>query len=113
MFGNLGKMMKLAGEMKTKLPEMQARLAASEYKGEAARVEQGPSVRAVVNGRMHLLDLTIAPELLADPAVGAQTLGDLVVAAVTAAQEHASDAAQEAMRELTGGMDIPGLTDTP
>ena len=32
-----------------------------------------------------------------------------VKAAVAAAQERAAAAAQEAMRELTGGVDIPGL----
>ena len=113
MFGNLGKMMKLAGEMKTRLPEMQAKLAETEYPGEAGLVENGPSVRAVVNGKLRLLELRIAPELLTDPAVGAETLGEMVVAAVTAAQETAGDAAKEAMRELTVGMDIPGLTYTP
>jgi len=32
---------------------------------------------------------------------------DLVKAAVSAAQRQAAEAAQEAMRELTGGMDLP------
>ena len=35
MFGDIGKLMKLAGEMKKKMPEMQARLAASEYTAQA------------------------------------------------------------------------------
>jgi hypothetical protein len=30
---------------------------------------------------------------------------------VSSAQEQAAKAAQDAMRELTGGMDLPGLTD--
>jgi len=36
-------------------------------------------------------------------------LEDLIKAAVHEAQEQAADAAKEAMKELTGGAEIPGL----
>jgi len=109
MFGNLGKMMKLASELKTKLPEMQQRLAESEYTAEAG----GGGVAATVNGKMALVGLKISKELLADPEVARdpEMLSDLVKAAVSAAQEKAAAAARQAMTELTGGMEIPGLTD--
>ena len=106
MFGNLGRMMKLASELKTKLPELQARLAASEYTDEA----DGGVVKATVNGKLKLVGLDIAPEVLAEADAG--VLEDLIKVAVSAAQDQAIQAAREAMQELTGGMDVPGLTDS-
>lgn len=103
MFGNIGKMLKLAGEIKTKLPEMKAKLAAAEHSAEAG----GGAVRATVNGQLALVDVKIGREALEDG--DAEMLADLVKAAVSAAQEKAAAAAAEAMRELTGGEDIPGL----
>jgi len=106
MFGNMGKMMKIAGEMKTRLPEVQERIGNSEFTAEAGGV-----VTATVNGRMKLISVKISPEALADEATDAEMIEDLIVAAVSGAQEQAAEAMREAMRELTGGMDIPGLTD--
>jgi hypothetical protein len=105
MFGNIGKMLKLAGEMKTKLPEMQERLASSLYTAEAG----GGAAKATVNGKGTLVELRIDPAALADPQMNAGLLADIVKAAVSAAQEKAAQAAQAAMKELTGGMEIPGL----
>ena len=106
MFGDLGKMLKLAGEMKTKLPAMQERLASSLFTAEAG----AGAAKATVNGKGTLVELRIDPAAMADPQMNAGLLADLVKAAVSAAQEKASQAAQAAMRELTGGMEIPGLT---
>ena len=54
MFGDIGKMLKMVGEMKRKMPEMQAKLAASTYTAEAG----GGAVAATVNGKVCLtLDL--------------------------------------------------------
>ena len=106
MFGDLGKMLKLAGEMKTKLPAMQERLASSLFTAEAG----DGAAKATVNGKGTLVELRIDPAALADPAMNAGLLADLVKAAVSAAQAEAAEAAQAAMMELTGGMEIPGLT---
>ena len=103
MFGDIGKVLKLAGELKTKLPEMKAKLAAAEFSADAG----GGVVRATVSGQLALLDVKIDTELLGDG--DAEMLEDLIKAAVSAAQTKATQAAAEAMRELTGGMDIPGL----
>ena len=107
MFGNMGKMLKLAGEMKTKLPAIKEELAATEHRAEAG----DGRVAAVVNGKMRLVKVEFADDLLADPALTAETLGDLVTTAVRDAQIRAADAAAEKMRELTGGVDIPGFSD--
>lgn len=105
MLGGFGKMMKMAAEMKSKLPQMQAQLEQSEYTAEAG----GGAVAATVNGKLQLVDLKIEPGVLADAAGDVETLAELIKGAVSAAQQTAAQAAGEAMKELTGGMDIPGL----
>ena len=67
----------------------------------------GGAVRATVNGNMALADVTIDKEILADGDV--EMLADVIKAAVAAAQAQAAEATRQAMKELTGGMDIPGL----
>ena len=103
MFGDLGKLMKLAGEMKRKMPEMQARLASAEYTARAG----GGAVTATVNGKGALVDLWIDPAAVSDPDMTAEMLADIVKAAVASAQDSAATAAAEAMKELTGGMELP------
>jgi DNA-binding YbaB/EbfC family protein len=107
MFGNMGKLMKLAGEMRTKLPELKAKLAASEYTSEAG----GGAISATVNGKMQLVAIDISPEVLEDSGVSKDMLEDMIRAAVGGAQHKAAVAAEQAMKELTGGVDIPGLSD--
>lgn len=102
MFGSLGKMMKLLSELKTKLPEMREKLDSTTYTAESC------GVRATVNGMKIVVDLQIDPALLTGPN-SAPGLAEATKAAVSAAQELASKAAAEAMKELTGGMEIPGM----
>lgn len=103
MFGNIGKMMKLVSELKTRLPEMQEKLAATHYSATVG----GGVLTATVNGKLQLVAVKIAPTLLetqpADPAM----LEDLLLAAVSSAQAQAAEAAKAAMNELTGGVDLP------
>jgi hypothetical protein len=103
--GNLGKMMQLASEMKTKMPELQKKLAETEYTADAG----GGIVQATVTGKLQMVDVKIDPSVVSDGDV--EMLEDLIKAAVSAAQAKAADAAAEAMKELTGGMEIPGMTD--
>lgn len=107
MFGDLGKMMRIAGQMKAKMPEMQEKLANGQY---TAVTGEG-AVKATVNGKMALIDLKIDKEVLADPQTDSEMLEDLIRTAVATAQQQASDAAAVAMKELTGGVDIPGLSE--
>ena len=105
MFGNLGKIMKIAGEMKAKMPEVQEKLESSTFQAEAG----DGTVEATVNGRMALVDLSIDPQALNDPDMSAPMLEDLIKAAVSSAQQQAAEAARQAMAELTGGMELPGM----
>ncbi len=107
MFGGIGKIMKLAGQMKQKMPEMKEKLANSQYTAEAG----GDAVSATVNGKLQLTDLKFSEQLRGDGDLSLEMLEDMVKAAVSAAQAQAAQAAEDAMKELTGGMDLPGLAD--
>ena len=101
MFGNLGKLMKMASEMKQRMPELQRQLAESQYTAEAG----GGVVAATVNGKQQIVDVRIDPQVFAEGDV--EMLEDLLKASVSAAQQKAAEAAEAAMRELTGGMELP------
>lgn len=106
MFGDLGRIMKLAKDMKQRMPAMQAELAAKEFVCDAG----GGMVSATVNGKMQLVAVKISPEVVAGGDV--EMLEDLVKAAVSGAQNKAAEAAAEMMRDLTGGMGLPpGMED--
>jgi nucleoid-associated protein EbfC len=103
-----------AAEMQSQLMNAQQDLADATVEGTAG----GGLVKAVVSGQGELLDLTIAPEAIdpADLAETAQTLADLVLAAIRDASRAAADLQQEAMGPLTsglGGAGIPGLPGMP
>ncbi|HEY1617979.1 MAG TPA: YbaB/EbfC family nucleoid-associated protein [Streptosporangiaceae bacterium] len=107
-----------AAEMQSQLMSAQQELAEATVEGSAG----GGLVKAVVSGQGELLDLTIAPEAIdvTDPAETAQTLADLVLAAIRDASRGATDLQQEAMGPLASGLGgeggmpgIPGLPGLP
>ena len=103
MFGDLGKIMKMARDVKEKMPAMRAELEASQFTAAAG----GGAVSATVDGKGLLTGLAISAEAVADG--DAAMLADLVKAAVAAAQAKAHQAAADMMKELTGGVDLPGM----
>lgn len=103
MFGDIGKMMKMLGQVKTRLPEIQAHLDSSEFSADAG---QG-TVTVTVNGKMRIVDVKIDPASLADGLIDADALGDMVKSAAASAQGQAAEAARAAMAEITGGIDLP------
>ena len=105
MFSDLGRIMKMAGQMKFRMPEIQQKLADARF-----TAQSGGAVTASVNGKMQLVDVKIDRSAIGDPMADVEMLEDLIKTAVSAAQAKAADAATEAMKELTGGIDIPGLT---
>jgi len=109
MFGELGKMMKVARDVKQRMPAMQAELAARQFTAAAG----DGAVSVTVTGKGVLADVRIDPAIMSDgdgdPAAGAARLGDWITAAVSDAQNQATRAAAEMMNELTGGMNLPGL----
>ena len=105
MLGNLGRMMRLAAAVKGRLPELGVSLEKKRYSAQAG----DEAVIATVNGKGRLVDIEFDEEFLDDERPDADTLEDLVIEAVTAAQDKAARAAAGVIRELTGGLSVPGL----
>jgi nucleoid-associated protein EbfC len=91
-----------AQQMQEQLMNAQQELAEAEVEGSAG----GGLVTAKVNGQGELVDLTIAPAAIDadDPEETAQTIADLVLAAVRDAYRAAGDLQQQKMGPLAGGI---------
>jgi DNA-binding YbaB/EbfC family protein len=98
-----GDMMKQVQKMQARMMELQEELNAKEVEGSAG----GGMVKAIVTGKGDLKAVKIDPQVVKDGDI--EMLEDLIVAAITQAQESASKLNQDTMSELTGGMNIPGL----
>jgi DNA-binding YbaB/EbfC family protein len=109
-----------AQQMQDQLMNAQRELADAEVEGTAG----GGLVRARVNGQGDLVDLTISPAVIdaGEPAETAETVADLVLAAVRDAYHAAADLQEEKMGPLAAGLgglgagglpDMPGLPDLP
>jgi hypothetical protein len=107
MFGDLGKIMGLVGNLKTKLPALKEKMERDTYTAESG----GGAVKATVNGKLAIVDISIADRCLADSGMDREMLEDLIKAAISAAQKQAAEATAAALMELTGGIDLPGLGD--
>ncbi|GAA0264197.1 MULTISPECIES: YbaB/EbfC family nucleoid-associated protein [Cryptosporangium] len=93
-----------AQQMQQHIMEAQAQLAEAEFTGVAG----GGLVTATVTGTGELTGLAIQPAAV-DPE-DTETLADLVVAAVRAANAEAQKAAADSMGPLAGGLPgLPGL----
>jgi nucleoid-associated protein EbfC len=91
-----------AQQMQSQLATAQQELADAEVEGTAG----GGLVTAVVNGQGELVDLTIAASAIdpGDPEDTAQTLADLVLAAVRDAYRAVGDLQQEKMGPFAAGI---------
>jgi DNA-binding YbaB/EbfC family protein len=108
--GDLQKMLQQAQQMQADMMQAQAELAESEVTASAG----GGLVSATVSGDGELKGVKIAPEAV-DPE-DVETLEDLVLAAVQAANADAKRLAAEKMGPLgdalggmTGGLGLPGM----
>ena len=101
-----------AQQMQDQLMSAQQELADAEVEGTAG----GGLVTATVNGQGELVELTISAAAIdvADPAETAETVADLVLAAVRDAYRAAGELQQQKMGPLAalGGMgEVPGLSE--
>ncbi len=96
-----------AQQMQEQLMDAQQELADAEVAGTAG----GGLVTAVVNGQGELLDLTIRPDAIDpdNPEESAQTIADLVLAAVRDANRSVMQLQQEAMNPLAAGFGAGGF----
>ena len=99
---DFGQLMKQAQLLQAQMESAQQELADAEVEGSAG----GGLVTATVTGTGDILAVSIDAKAV-DPA-DLETLGDLVVAAVRAAQESAQQLQQDALGPLAGG-GLPGL----
>ncbi len=101
--GNIAGLMKQAKEMQGKMADMQRELEAKRFEAESG----GGVVKAIVDGKGTLVDIKIAPEAVED----VELLEDLIKGAVSVAGKKAQEGAKEQLSAMTGGMNIPGLSD--
>jgi nucleoid-associated protein EbfC len=115
---DMQQLLQAAQQMQDQLMTAQQELADAVVEGSAG----GGLVTAKVNGQGDLVDLTISPAAIdpGDAAETAQTIADLVLAAVRDANRAAADLQQEKMGPLASGIgglggagDVPGLPGIP
>ena len=94
---------KQAQQLKAKLDHAQKELKKMQIEGEAGK----GAVTIVVNGEQRIVSVKIASEVV-DPS-NVKQLEILVLKAVNDAQEKAQKAAAQQLKEVTGGLKIPGL----
>ena len=91
--------------------ELQARLAKAQQELAEATVEAtagGGAVTVTVTGQQQVKSIKIAPEAITPD--DAEMLEDLVLAAINEGITKSQELAAERMRQVTGGLNIPGLT---
>jgi len=101
--GNLAGLMKSAKDLQANMQKLQEDLATRRYEGDAG----AGMVRVTVDGKCMLVDIKIEPEAAKD----VELLEDLIKAAVGSAMKKAQEAMKSELTGLTGGMNIPGLTE--
>ena len=100
---NMNNLMKQAQKMQKQMQEMQEDLDKQTYEATAG----GGVVKAIVNGKKELINLTIDPEAV-DPD-DVEMLEDLIVAAINEAMRISEEKVNEQMSKLTGGLGgLPG-----
>ncbi|MCG8583409.1 MAG: YbaB/EbfC family nucleoid-associated protein [Pirellulales bacterium] len=106
---NLGGLMKQAQEMGQKMKAVQESL--KDKRAEAST--GGGLVTVEVNGLGEVLNVKIDPSLVGGSEGGGdhEMIEDLLVGAINQAVAKSKQLHAEAMQEVTGGMNIPGLSD--
>lgn len=99
--GDMGKLMRQAQEMQTKMAEVQEQLDTIEVEGEAG----AGLVKAVASAKGELRRLSIDPSLFKPEE--REVVEDLIVAAVKEATERAQARAQEEFAKITEGLPLP------
>ena len=104
--GNMAKMLKQAQDVQKKIENVQNELDDLHIYG----VSGGGLVKATVNGKMELLDISLQPDILEEDK---DMIEDLIISAVNNAMSIAQEDSQNRMNSVTGGimggMKIPGM----
>ncbi|MFT7638912.1 MAG: DNA-binding YbaB/EbfC family protein [Pirellulaceae bacterium] len=102
---NLASLMRQASQMGGKVQEINDKLKSERVSAQAG----GGMVEAEANGLGELIRVKIDPALVEKGE--REMIEDLVTAAVNQVSAKAKQLHIEAMKEMTGGMDLPGLDD--
>ncbi len=97
-------MIKQAQKMQADMEAKQAELDEKEYEIHAG----GGAVTVKISGKKEILSIDISPDVV-DPE-DIETLSDILVAAVNQAIKKVEAVNEEAMTEITGGMNVPGTS---
>lgn len=100
---NMNDLMKQAKKMQEQMMKSQQELEDKLFSASSG----GGMVTVEMTGKFELKSLKINPEAV-DPN-DVEMLEDLIVAAILEAHTKVSEASEESMGKLTGGMKIPGL----
>lgn len=101
-FNPLNSIMQQAQELQERLGRMQEEAGAQIVEAAAG----GGMVKVKMNGKLELLELHIEPAVKDGDA---EMLQDLIIAAVNQAIRQAQEVVAEQMKQVTGGLKIPGL----
>jgi len=99
----MGKMMKQAQQLQSKMVKLQEEMAEKTVEATAG----GGMVKVVANGKQQVVSMQIEREVV-DPD-DVEMLQDLILAAVNEALSKSQEMVSEKMNQLTGGLNIPGL----
>ena len=97
--------LKNAQKIQEQMGEFQEKLTAVSATGSAG----GGMVEIDINGKMDVTGVRIAPEAAED----IDMLQDLIMAAFSSGMEKIREAVNQEMKEITGGLNIPGLPGFP
>ena len=100
---NMQSMLKQAQKMQEDMAEKQAELEAREYEVSSG----GGVVNVKINGKKEILSVKIDPEVI-DPD-DAETLEDLIVAAVNEGIKKVEAISADEMQKITGNIGLPGM----
>lgn len=101
--GNLSSMLKQAMEIKAKAEQLKEQLAEETVEASVG----GGMVKVVLNGRFEMVSITIDPEMINSE--DRDALETLIRAGVNEAVRKVQELIQTRMREIAGGLEIPGL----
>ena len=103
--GQMGNMLKQAMEMKGRIEELKERLGEETIEASAG----GGMVSMLFSGKFEVLEVRIDPAVISadDP----EMLQTLIQACVNDGIQKVQNLMQERMAEVTGGMNIPGITE--
>lgn len=100
--GGFGNLVKQAQQMQLRMQKMQAEMGEKTAEGTSG----GGMVTVVANGKQEILSIKISKEVLTEDV---EMVQDLILEATNQALKKASEMMAEAMKSVTGGLNIPGM----